>query len=165
MLIGVISDTHDAILEVRSSIKFFRSKNVQALIHAGDFTSQETAKEFLTAGLPFFGVLGNNDPRKMGPADISHGSIKEPPYYLILGRRSILIVHDEKTVDLEKESAITDVIICGNTHKPRVEKKNRALILNPGEGCGLLTGHPTVAILNLDMLKAEIHELADVYKP
>jgi len=164
MLIGVISDTHDAILEARSAIKFFKDKKVEAIIHAGDFTSQDTAKEFLGSGIPFYAVLGNNDPRKMGPADISHGTIKEPPYYLILDKRSLLIIHDEKEIDLDKESTIMDVIICGNTHKPRIEKKNRALILNPGEGCGLMTSHATIAILDLDTLEAQIHELEDVYQ-
>lgn len=164
MLVGVISDTHDAILEVRNAIKFFKSKKVEALIHAGDFTSQTIARELLASGIPFYGVLGNNDSRNMGPADVSHGAIKEPPYYLILGNRSLLIIHDEKEIDLEKESGIVDVIICGNTHKPRIEKKNRALILNPGEGCGLMTGHPTIATLDLNKLEAEIHELEDVYQ-
>ena len=106
MLIGVISDTHDAILEVKNAIKFFKAKKVGAIIHAGDFTSQATASEFLSSGIPFFAVLGNMDPRKMGPADISHGVIKEPPYYLMLDNRSILIAHDEKNFDIAKESAL-----------------------------------------------------------
>ena len=164
MIVGVISDTHDAILEVRNAISFFKSKKVSAVIHAGDFTSQETAKEFVNCGIPFFAVLGNNDTRKMGPAEISHGAIKEPPYYLILDNRSLLIIHDEKEVNMEKESGVVDVIILGNTHKARIEKKNRALILNPGEGCGLMTGKPTVALLDLGKLEAQIFELEDVYQ-
>ncbi len=165
MLVGIISDTHDAMLETRSAIRFFKNKKVGAIMHAGDFTSQALVKEFLDSGIPFFGVMGNNDPRKMGPMDISRGTIKDPPYYLILGSRSVLLIHDEKTIDLEKESGIVDLIVCGNTHKSRIEKKNRALIVNPGEGCGLLNGRPTVALLDLDTMKAEIIELEDVYNP
>lgn len=164
MLAGVISDTHDAILEVRNAIKLFKEKKVGAIIHAGDFTSQDTAREFLSSGIPLFAVMGNNDARKGGPADISHGSIKEPPYYLILDNRSILIIHDERTIDLAKESGIVDVIICGDTHKPRNEKINRALVLNPGEGSGLMNGKPTVALLDLEKIKAEIIELEDIYQ-
>ncbi|MBI4971439.1 MAG: metallophosphoesterase [Candidatus Omnitrophica bacterium] len=164
MLVGVISDTHDAILEVQNAIKFFKAQKVGAIIHAGDFTSPATAKEFLCSGVPFFAVLGNSDARKMGPADISHGAIKEPPYYLILDNRSILIIHDEKTVNLGKESTLVDIIICGNTHNSRIEKMNRALILNPGEGSGLMNGKPTVALLDLSKLQAKIVELSDAYQ-
>lgn len=164
MLVGLVSDTHDATLEVRCAVQFFKQKKVGAILHAGDFTTKDTAKEFLDAGIPFFGVIGNNDSQLRGPGDISHGTIKEPPFYLILSDRSILIVHDEKTIDLEKESKVVDVIVCGNTHRVRIEKKNRALIVNPGEGCGVMTGKPTVALLDLSALKAEIHELKDVYQ-
>ncbi len=163
MKIGIISDTHDAFLEIHSAIEFFKKNDVKAIIHAGDFTTQEAAKEFINSGILFYAVLGNMDSLTKGPREISGGSIKEPPYYLILEEKSFLIIHDESTVNMDKESQVVDYIICGNTHKPRIEKMNRAVIINPGEGCGTNTGKPTVALLDLETSNADIHELGEVY--
>ncbi|MBI4397996.1 MAG: YfcE family phosphodiesterase [Candidatus Omnitrophica bacterium] len=162
MLVGVISDTHDAILETRNAIHLFKQEKVGAIIHAGDFTSADLLREYLKIRIPFFGVFGNQD-SKNDLLEVAQGVVKEPPFYLVLDNRSLLIVHDEKKISLDKESEIVDVIICGNTHEPRIEKKNRALIVNPGEGSGLMNGKPTVALLDLEKLEAKIIELKDVY--
>jgi len=163
MKIGIISDTHDAFLEIQSAITFFKANNVEAIIHAGDFTTKESALEFLNTKIPFYGVLGNVDQTIDGPREISRGSIKEPPYTLVLGDKSFIIVHDTNTIDLDKESLVVDVIVCGNTHKALIEPKNRALMINPGEGCGTNTGKPTVALLDTETMNAEIHELENNY--
>jgi len=160
MKIGLISDTHDAFLELRSAIQFFKDNHVEAIVHAGDFTSAEIVKELMSSGISLFGVLGNMDSEIK---NISKGTIKEPPYYLVLGNKSFLVIHDLTTINVEKESNVVDVIVFGNTHKPEIDKKNRALLINPGEGCGINTGKPTVALLDLDTMKAEIHELEATY--
>ena len=56
-------------------------------------------------------------------------------------------------------SQIYDVIIRGHTHESKVERNRNCLIINPGECCGYLSGKRTVAILNLESMKVEIHEI------
>jgi len=52
-----------------------------------------------------------------------------------------------------------DVIVYGHTHEAKTYKKRRTLVINPGETCGYLTGKPTVAILNTQMLDVRVVSL------
>ncbi|NJL31886.1 MAG: hypothetical protein HC898_09775 [Phycisphaerales bacterium] len=72
-----------------------------------------------------------------------------------LGGRTIVMHH---FIDWLKpaEIAPADLIITGHTHAIVNELKNGKLYLNPGECCGWLTGRCTVAIVDLDTLKADI---------
>jgi hypothetical protein len=51
-----------------------------------------------------------------------------------------------------------DVVVRGHTHRAEIVKSG-ALIVNPGEVCGYLTGKQTVALLDVPSLRAEIVEL------
>jgi putative phosphoesterase len=64
MKIGLISDTHDDIENVRKAIKIFKEKNVDLVIHLGDYVSPPTLKLF--KGLKLIGIFGNNDGFKFG---------------------------------------------------------------------------------------------------
>jgi putative phosphoesterase len=59
MKIGLISDTHDNIENIRKAIREFNEKNVDLVLHAGDFSSPIAVESF--AGVKLVGVLGNND--------------------------------------------------------------------------------------------------------
>ena len=52
-----------------------------------------------------------------------------------------------------------DIIITGHTHQIVNETKEGKLFLNPGECCGWLTDKCTVALLDLETLKADIIEV------
>ena len=61
MLIGVMSDTHDNIVQTKKAVSLFNSRGVEHVLHAGDFISPfmiDTLKELKA---PFTGVFGNND--------------------------------------------------------------------------------------------------------
>ena len=53
-------------------------------------------------------------------------------------------------------SGAYDVIIYGHTHHPEISRRGKTLVINPGEACGWITGQATVAILDLDKLKADL---------
>jgi len=42
MVIGIISDTHDHMDNIRKALKIFKEKNVKVILHAGDFVSPFT---------------------------------------------------------------------------------------------------------------------------
>ncbi|MFQ6056041.1 MAG: metallophosphoesterase family protein [Methanosarcinales archaeon] len=44
----------------------------------------------------------------------------------------------------------------GHTHKNDIRKIHNTLVINPGEGGGWLYGDKTLAILDLEKMKAEI---------
>ena len=68
MIIGVISDSHDDIINVKQAIKIFNEYKVDYVIHAGDYIYPGIVLEFknLNKNVKFVGVLGNNDGEKIG---------------------------------------------------------------------------------------------------
>ena len=58
---------------------------------------------------------------------------------------------------LELESH--DVVVSGHSHVAKAYRKGNTLVINPGEACGLLTGKPSIAVLDTESLDAKIIEL------
>ncbi|MFN3346920.1 MAG: YfcE family phosphodiesterase, partial [Candidatus Bipolaricaulaceae bacterium] len=93
MLIGVLSDTHDNLANLRRFLALFRERGVELVLHAGDFVSPFTAEPFRETGLRVIGVFGNNDGDKLylqerfrGLGELHHG-----PHELALGGRRVLL--------------------------------------------------------------------------
>jgi putative phosphoesterase len=84
------------------------------------------------------------------------GEIKEAPFICRHRGRQILLVHYHFSVATYAAQGKYDVIIFGHTHKPAVQKEGKALLINPGETGGWLTGKSTAALLDLEKLEAEI---------
>ena len=67
MKIGVLSDTHDNLTNIRKAVEIFSKNGVEALIHGGDFCSPFTLAEFKQAVFqmkgtdPSFVVLGASE--------------------------------------------------------------------------------------------------------
>ena len=66
MNIGIISDTHDDLLSLKSAIRIFNERKVKYVIHAGDYVFPGVVKEFKHLNAKLIGVLGNNDGEKLG---------------------------------------------------------------------------------------------------
>lgn len=65
MKLGIISDTHDDIDNVRMAIDTFNRENVKYVIHAGDYVFPGVVMEFKRMNAKLIGVLGNNDGEKV----------------------------------------------------------------------------------------------------
>ncbi len=87
------------------------------------------------------------------------GEIYEDPYDFELNAKKIIVTHRPQIVDALAVSGSYDVVIYGHTHKAVIEEKGNALVINPGECCGYLTGRKTVAILDLEKGEAKVVEL------
>jgi len=61
MKIGVISDTHDNLPLVEKAVKIFNEKEVEFVLHAGDYVAPFAVKVFKKLRAKFVGVFGNND--------------------------------------------------------------------------------------------------------
>ena len=66
MNLGIISDTHDDLLSLKSAIKIFNERKVSQVIHAGDYVFPGIVKEFKQLNGKLIGVLGNNKKKKFG---------------------------------------------------------------------------------------------------
>ncbi len=156
MLVGVLSDTHDNLPAVQRALDIFAQRRVEALFHAGDFVAPFVLKVLLKADLPITGVFGNNDGERRGLSGLC-GDLHAPPHRFQAAGRSIVLVHDPETLAPDLLSDV-DVAICGHTHEPDIADEG-ALVINPGEAGGWLSGRCTAAVLDLAEMRAEIVEL------
>ena len=154
--IGIISDTHDNIPNIEQAVRIFNREKVSLVIHAGDYIAPFALRPFAGLVCEYTGVFGNNDGEKQGLARVSEGRIKNPPLRIHSAGREITVVHDVATA---AGSDDYDILICGHTHLPRVDKKGDTLVLNPGECGGWLKGRSTIAILDPVELTAEIIDI------
>ena len=170
MLLGVISDTHDHQNNILKAISILNDRNIEALIHCGDYCSPFTRKWFDNINddmkQNFHGVFGNNDGDHVFLRQNLGKICKfvENGHELIIefeGKR-IYASHMPKrsTIEALVNSGRFEIVLSGHTHAV-VNKThdNGVLEVNPGETCGYLTGKGTFAIIDLKTLKAEIVEL------
>lgn len=156
MKVGVISDTHDRLPTFRRAISLFERMKLEAIFHAGDYIAPFAAKVIApdVLKIPLYCVYGNNDGERAGLKDILPG-IVDGPLRVELGGRTIVMHH---FIDWLKPEEIegTDVVITGHTHEVVNDLRDGRLHLNPGECCGWVNARSTVAVLDLDSLKADI---------
>ena len=168
MKLAVISDTHDHKDNILKAVSIMNERNVDALIHCGDYVAPFVKRWF--DGLNdkikenFFGVFGNNDGERvflvknLGQiCDIVGMEINRD-----FDGKKVYAAHmpTQQTIDAIAKSGQYDIVLTGHTHNV-VNKKydNGVLVVNPGEACGYLTGESTFAIIDTDKMEAEIIDL------
>lgn len=160
MLIGIMADSHDNMVAIKKAVSFFNKKNVGIVLHAGDFVSPFTALEFGKLKMKLAGVFGNNDGDK--PFLLERfkniGALRQDFFEMKLAGKKIVLMHQPKFIDQLLKDEKYDVIVYGHSHKVDI-RKDAALVINPGETGGWLTGRRTVAILDTKNLGTKIVDL------
>lgn len=156
MLIGIISDTHDNMPQIKRAVDLFNERKVGHVVHAGDFTSPFTFRILKDLSCGFTGIFGNNDGDKLLLQKMSEGRIFNQPHIFELGDRKVVVIHEHTIADALADSGHYDVVIYGHTHKPEIRKVKNTLVINPGEAGSWLYGKSTVAIADLALMTAEI---------
>jgi len=149
MKIGIVSDTHDNIKKIKEMVAILNSRGIDFMLHAGDFVAPFSLVPLNELKCGWIGVFGNNDGERKGLIESSGGCIKNPPYFMEKSSKRIVLIHEFKDID-------ADILVCGHTHKPKINHGNNKLIINPGEVCGWITGKSSLAVLDTDSLEAEI---------
>ena len=157
MRIGVVSDTHNNLKNVRRIVELFNDERVERVIHTGDISQPKTLDVLADLRAPLWGVYGNNDERPaLATVASTHGfRIVEPPLFLHWHERHIIVVHDP----LEFDGHIADhleLALHGHTHRHRDELAQGLRYFNPGECAGHMTGYNQVGIVDLGDLGTEI---------
>jgi putative phosphoesterase len=157
MLVGVIADTHDNMNMLKKAVDLFNKREVELVLHAGDYIAPFTAREFRRLKCNLVGVFGNNDGEKFGLTNnfTSFGELYDGIHQLELDGKKIAITHYPEIAETLADSGAYDVVIYGHTHRADIRGPN-PLVVNPGECGGWLEGKSTVAILDLAAMKAEI---------
>lgn len=133
MKIGVISDTHDNIPNIKKAVKLFKRKKVSFVIHCGDIVAPQTVDLF--KGLNMIFVQGSCDGDveglKQKIAEIGGKFIIGGFGELELGGKRFALTHKPTVIETIL-GAKYDFIIHGYTHLKKVEKINRVVVINPG---------------------------------
>ena len=159
MKIGAISDTHDNLTAMAAALRHFDKAGVEVILHAGDYVAPFALKRLLEARLPVHGVFGNCDGERAGLAGLMP-ELSDGPRHLELGGKKVCLVHIDKRLTPEDFEA-ADIIVCGHTHEPKVERPEGRLVVNPGECCGWISGRCTVAVIDTQMMSAEIEQVCE----
>ncbi|MDZ7716852.1 MAG: metallophosphoesterase [Balneolaceae bacterium] len=155
MLIGIISDTHDHIEHTKQAVSLFKQRNVDVVIHAGDYCSPFMIPLF--EGLPMQGVFGNNDGdlqtllKKADEADVEiAGGFLE----VKADDCSIAVYHGtyQGITDALHSCGKYDVVISGHTHETVSKRVGNTLAINPGTANGF-DGDATIAFLDTDAME------------
>lgn len=161
MVIGLISDSHDHVPHIQQAVEIFKEREVELVLHAGDFCSPFTVPPF--EGLSLKGVFGNNDGdhyllmNKFNAIGAGHlGSFGD----LEVDGKKIALYHGTNlpiTAALE-QCGTYDVVVSGHTHERKVENVNGTLAINPGTAHGF-EGEATIALLDTEQLGVEFAKL------
>jgi len=165
MLVGLISDTHDNLPMVEKAIKKLNEEKVGLVLHAGDYVAPFVIPKFKNLQAKLIGVFGNND----GDHELLKKRFSENKNLEIRGNFAaieadnlkIALLHgsEEELLKALIDSESFDVIVHGHMHKANVHRKDKTLIVNPGEVCGYLTGKPTIGLLDTVKREVKIVEL------
>lgn len=128
MIVG-LADTHRDSEPGLTDHLSARIEQAEAVLHAGDFTTEQVLDAFADKSRRLYGVAGNSDEssvRNRLPMErtieiagtrivLTHGDMHSPVSLSLLGRQ---------------ESA--SIVVVGHTHRPSVAKADDVLIVNPG---------------------------------
>lgn len=154
MKIGVVSDTHNNLANVREIVRLFNGAGVDRVVHTGDITKAKTLDVLAGLDVPLCGVYGNNDVEReaLDATAARHGFVfRDPPLNLDWARRRIVVVHDPR--DLRPPGVDGHgLALHGHTHMARCEREQGRLVFNPGECAGHMKGYNAVGVVDLDTL-------------
>ena len=118
--VGLISDTHGLMRpEALAALQGCRH-----IVHAGDIGGPHIVQA-LEAIAPVTAVRGNNDTDAWGR------TLPRLARLEVEGVR-ILVIHDLADLDLAAARNEAEVVVCGHSHKPRVDDAAGVLVVNPG---------------------------------
>jgi len=163
--IGIMGDSHDNLGLMRKAVDRFNRDKVSHVLHTGDIVSPFAAKELGRLNCPFTVTFGNNDGERLMLRDIVTslgGKLLWPLATLSIEGQKVVLVHgeDRDLVSALARSGDFSLVAYGHWHDPVVQKiENGALVVNPGETCGYLTGRATVVVADLEAAEASIIDL------
>lgn len=160
MKLGILADSHENMPLIAKAVGLFNNEKVGLVLHAGDFTSAITAKEFKKLKAELIGVFGNNDGDKLllqsRFRDI--GKLYEDYHEFEIESKKIVLMHQPKFLEILIGSGKYDLIIYGHTHKIDI-REGCPLVINPGECGGWVTGRSTVVIVDLGAMGVKVYDL------
>jgi putative phosphoesterase len=160
MKIGVLSDTHDNLANIRRAVEVFSKNGVEAIIHAGDFCSPFTLPEFkplADRGVKMYAVFGNNDGDRVHLVRRGRDfcSFSDGACIVTLDGKKVVALHYPELGEDVYRSEGYDLVVYGHNHAVRLQGEARKL-LNPGTCSGYLAEYASVALVDTASMAVEI---------
>ncbi|MBI4653477.1 MAG: metallophosphoesterase [Nitrospirae bacterium] len=161
MKIGIISDSHDHIENIKKSLQVFKSRNVDFILHLGDYVNPASVKAF--QGIKLIGIFGNNDGDKFRLINTFNeigGEIKGDFHEFEKDSLKFACYHgtEPQLRDALIECGRYDIVIYGHTHECENKKVGNTLVLNPGTAHGFWE-KATVLIIDTKTKETEFIDL------
>jgi len=117
--IGLISDTHGLLRA--EAVDVLRGSDF--IVHAGDIG--EGVLEPLSTIAPVTAVRGNNDRAPWAR------HLRETEQ-LRFGEVTLHVLHDLADLAIDAATSGVDVVVTGHSHRPKIERRDGVLYVNPG---------------------------------
>lgn len=134
MKILIVSDSHDNIVRLKHVIGFAKEMKAEAIIHCGDWSSQDAVNTMDNLGIGTYGVLGNADIDPQIVASLRKAKIKFNSDFLKLelGGRKIGVCHYPERLKETIKSQEYDALFCGHIHSRHKAIYAKTLVVRPG---------------------------------
>jgi putative phosphoesterase len=135
VIIGILSDTHDRLDNMRSAMQLLRGGGAEFYIHCGDVGGEPIIDQL--AGVPAALVWGNNDWDRT-PLTRYAQSLSIQVFAglgeLELGGKKFAITHgdDERIVRKITDAQQHDYLLLGHSHVRLDKRIGKVRIINPG---------------------------------
>ncbi len=158
MKIAIMSDSHDAIPNLKKAVKLAIEKQAEILFHCGDLISPFMIPVLAEFGRETHLILGNN----RGDIYLMSQHLKKYPYIHFHGESAeveikgykIAMVHYPKIAYALALTGEYNFVFCGHNHTYEVKEIKGCLVVNPGELLGK-DEDPGFVILELESKTVE----------
>ena len=163
MKIAVMSDTHDNIWNLEDALAIIKDEQAEMIIHCGDFVAPFMLQELDKAGIPVYGVLGNNDGSQYLLTKTALTIVENFTLFDIIGHVDvynfkIAFTHQEDVAEGLAATKKYDLVCFGHSHEYKLENRDDIIFLNPGEIMGK-NGEPGFCIVDSETGGVTRHEL------
>lgn len=160
MLIGVFSDVHDRLDNLRRALDVFSERSIDTAIFCGDFCSPIVARAISEFDGTVHCVFGNGDGDRFTMLNFAHTTGRNLLLHgehaeLELGGAKIAVTHYPLYAQALARTGDYQAVFSGHTHTQTEERFGECLWLNPGDVMGW-QNPPTVAVYDCAAGSAEI---------
>jgi hypothetical protein len=141
MIIGIITDSHDNVWNLKKVVDILNEEQVDLVIHCGDFIAPFSVRELGQLKCPVHCVFGNNDGDRYEITRTVRDKVSNVTLHGELGEIDaetckIGFTHLPTVAmglaSMRKYAAV----FCGHTHKPSTERVEGTLLVNAGQVMG-----------------------------
>jgi uncharacterized protein len=150
MKVGVISDSHDNLPNLRYALRALGEQGIGVLFHCGDLISPFVTRELGQFAGAVHAVFGNNDGDRFLTLKLGTAAAKNVTHYGEFGfvtveGHKIGFTHYHEYAKGFAAAGLCDAAFFGHTHQFHEERVGNVLVLNPGELLGLM-GKPSFCV-------------------